>query len=379
MIAEFAGAAALAVWVYLLAARGGFWLEFLHTPPPPPPSTRAPSIVAVIPARNEAPSVGLAIGSLCRQNYAGPFHIVLVDDGSDDGTADAARDAAPAGLLTVVKAPPLPAGWSGKLWAVAEGVRCAAAHSPDLLLLTDADIVHPPDALTGLAARAESGYGLVSYMATLECRTLAERALVPAFVFFFFMLYPPAWVRGNAHGISGAAGGCMLIRRSVLESIGGIQAIRGALIDDCALAQAVQRQGSRVWLSLNAATRSIRPYQSFGEMGRMISRTAFTQLRHSGWLLLGTALALTVTYIVPPVLSIAGSTRAAGLGSLAWLLMCCAYLPALRFYRRSPLWAPFLPVVALFYLCATLHSALAWWRGAGGMWKGRVQDAEPRP
>ena len=378
MIAELAGAAALAVWVYLLAARGGFWLEFLRTPPAPSPPTRAPSIVAVIPARNEAPSVGLAIGSLCRQDYAGPFHIVLVDDGSDDGTAEAALAAAPAGLLTVVKAPPLPAGWSGKLWAVAQGVQCAAAHSPDLFLLTDADIVHPPDALSALAARAEGGYALVSYMATLECRTPAEHALVPAFVFFFFMLYPPAWVRGDLHRTTGAAGGCMLIRRSVLESIGGIQSIRGALIDDCALAQAVRRQGSRVWLSLNAATRSIRPYRSFGEVGRMISRTAFTQLRHSPWLLLGTVLALTITYLVPPVLSIAGSTRAAGLGSLAWLLMCCAYLPALRFYRRSPLWAPFLPLVALFYMGATIHSALAWWRGSGGVWKGRVQDAAPR-
>jgi len=246
MIAELAGAAALAVWVYLLAARGGFWLEFLRTPPAAPPLVRAPSIVAVIPARNEALTVGFAIGSLCCQDYAGPFHIVLVDDGSDDGTAEAARAAAPAGLMTVVHAPPLPAGWSGKLWAVAQGVRCAAAHSPDLLLLTDADIVHPPDALSGLAARAESGYGLVSYMATLECRTLAEHALVPAFVFFFFMLYPPAWVRGSSHGAAGAAGGCMLIRQSVLEGIGGIQAIRGALIDDCALAQAVRRQGSRV-------------------------------------------------------------------------------------------------------------------------------------
>jgi hopene-associated glycosyltransferase HpnB len=378
MIAELVAAAALAIWVYLLAARGGFWLEFLRTPPPPPPSPNAPSIVAIIPARNEAPSVALAIGSLCTQDYPGPFHIVLVDDGSDDGTAEAARAAAPAGLLTVVQAPPLPSGWSGKLWAVAEGVRCAAIHSPALLLLTDADIVHPPDALTGLAARAESGYGLVSYMATLECRTLAEHALVPAFVFFFFMLYPPAWVRANLHGTAGAAGGCMLIRWSVLANIGGVPAIRGALIDDCALAQAVRRQGSRVWLSLNAGTRSIRPYSSFAEVGRMISRTAFTQLRHSAWLLLGTVFALTITYLAPPVLSIAGSTRAAGLGSLAWLLMCCAYFPALRFYRRSPLWAPFLPVVALFYMGATLHSALAWWHGSGGMWKGRVQDAAPR-
>ncbi len=235
--------------------------------------------------------------------------------------------------------------------------------------------MHAPDTLSHLAARAQAGYDLVSYMATLECRTPAERALVPAFVFFFFMLYPPSWIRGGAHDTAGAAGGCMLIRRPVLEGIGGVAAIRRALIDDCALAQAVKRRGSRVWLSLNAGTQSIRPYRNFAEVGRMISRTVFTQLNHSVWLLAGTVLGLALTYLAPPLLSLFGSTRAAGLGSLAWLLMSVAYVPALRFYSRSALWAPLLPLVALFYLGATLHSALAYWRGAGGMWKGRVQDA----
>ncbi len=375
MIAELAGTLALAIWIYLLFARGGFWLEFYHRSRALGPLLLAPAIVAVIPARNEAPVVGQAIGSLCSQAYAGRFHIILVDDGSDDGTADAARAAAPPGLLTVIHAAPLPEGWSGKLWAVAEGVRHAESFSPDLLLLTDADIVHAPGALSGLAARAESGYDLVSFMATLQCHTVAERALVPAFVFFFFMLYPPAWVRNGQRRTAGAAGGCMLIRRTVLEAIGGVAAIRGALIDDCTLAQAVKQQGSRVWLSLSAVTHSVRPYHTFGEIGRMISRTAFTQLRHSVWLLLGAVLGLAVTYVAPPLLSVLGSTRAAGLGSLAWLLMSCAYFPALRFYRRSPLWAPFLPLVALFYLAATVHSALEYWRGAGGMWKGRVQDS----
>ena len=374
MIAEAAGAAALAIWIYLLLARGAFWLEFSRRPPAATPLAHAPAIVAVIPARNEAPCVGQAIASLCSQQYPGRFHIVLVDDGSDDGTADAARAAAPAGQLTVIQAAPLPPGWTGKLWAVAEGLRLAADLSPDLLLLTDADIVHAPGTLSDLAARAESGYGLVSYMATLHCRSVAERALVPAFVFFFFLLYPPSWIRDGRRPTAGAAGGCMLIRRTVLEAIGGIEAIRGALIDDCALARAVKRQSSRVWLSLHAGTRSIRPYQTFGEIARMISRTAFTQLNHSVWLLLGTVLGLVLTYLAPPMLSLFGSTRAAGFGSLAWLLMSVAYFPALRFYGRSPLWAPFLPLVALFYLGATVHSALAYWQGAGGMWKGRVQD-----
>ncbi|SPE36442.1 Glycosyl transferase, family 2 [Candidatus Sulfopaludibacter sp. SbA3] len=375
MIAGIAGAATVAIWIYLVFARGRFWLEFFHRSTAPGPLRRPPAIVAVIPARNESLVVGQAIGSLRSQQYPGRFHIILVDDGSDDGTAEAARAAAPSDLLTVVHAAPLPEGWSGKLWALAEGVRRAERLSPDLLLLTDADIVHAPGGLTDLAARAACGYDLVSYMATLQCQTVAERVLVPAFVFFFFMLYPPARIRNSRRRTAGAAGGCMLIRRTVLEQIGGIAAIRGALIDDCALARAVKRQGARVWLSVSAETRSIRPYQSFGEAGRMISRTAFTQLHHSVWLLVGTIIGMGVTYLAPPLLSVLGAARPAGLGSLAWLLMSCAYFPALRFYRRSPLWAPFLPLVALFYLGATLHSALAYWRGAGGMWKGRVQDA----
>lgn len=375
MIAEAAGAIAVAIWIYLLFARGRFWLEFSRRTEPLEKLRHAPSIVAVIPARNEAAVVGHAIRSLCTQVYAGSFHIILVDDASDDGTADAARVDAPPDMITVVHASPLPEGWSGKLWAVSEGVRRAARYKPDLLLLTDADIVHGPGSLTALAARAQSGYDLVSYMATLQCRSFAERALMPAFVFFFFMLYPPSWIRDPRRSTAGAAGGCMLIRRTVLEAIGGIEAIRGELIDDCALARAVKRAGSQVWLQVSAQTRSVRSYPAFGEIGGMISRTAFTQLRHSTVLLAGTALGLAITYLVPPALSLAGSTRQAGVGSLAWLMMSCAYLPALRFYRRSPLWAPFLPLVALFYLAATLHSALAYWSGSGGKWKGRVQDS----
>jgi hopene-associated glycosyltransferase HpnB len=238
--------------------------------------------VAVVPARDEADAVGHAIASLAAQRPPGYFHIVLVDDHSSDGTAAIAAAAAPPGLLTIVAAAPLPAGWTGKLWAVAEGVRHAAALQPDYLLLTDADIVHPPDNAAHLAARAESGsFDLVSYMATLACRTPAERALAPAFVFFFFLLYPPAWIRSTRHATAGAAGGCMLIRYRTLAEIGGIATIRGELIDDCALARAVKRAGGRVWLGLGETTRSIRPYRTFGEVGRMISRSAFTQLHHS--------------------------------------------------------------------------------------------------
>ncbi|HMC58868.1 MAG TPA: glycosyltransferase, partial [Candidatus Solibacter sp.] len=258
----------------------------------------------------------------------------------------------------------------------------AQTYPAEYLLLTDADIVHSPDNLSSLVARAASGgYDMVSYMAMLECRTLAEQALIPAFVFFFFMLYPPVWVAltkpaGGRHRTAGAAGGCILIRRAALERLGGIARISGELIDDCALARAVQDTGGRVWLGLSTATRSVRPYAGFGEIGRMISRTAFTQLGHSVWLLIGTVAGLVLTYLAPPLLTLLVPRGAAsGLGAIAWLSMSVAYYPAVRYYRRPPFWAPLLPLVAVFYLAATVHSALAYWRGAGGLWKGRVQDA----
>jgi len=362
-------AASVAIWLYLLFGRGAFWRMRIAQPqgtlPSPPPS-----VVAVIPARNEAPVVGQAVASLAAQRYPAAFHIVLADDDSSDGTADAARAAASPERLTAIRVNSLPEGWTGKLWALSQGIGAAQAFDPEYLLLTDADIVHPPDNLAALVARATSGgYDLVSYMATLRCRTLAEQALIPAFVFFFFMLYPPAW-----H--SAAAGGCILIRRQMLESLGGIASIRGQLIDDCALARAVQHVGGRVWLGLSPATRSIRAYAGFAEIGLMISRTAFTQLGHSTLLLLATALGLVLTYLVPPALTLlAPPGEARGLAAIAWLLMSIAYWPALRYYGRPAWWAPALPLVAAFYLGATLHSAAAYWRGSGGMWKGRMQDS----
>jgi hopene-associated glycosyltransferase HpnB len=374
MLLELAGAAALAVWIYLLLGRGGFW-RMCDAPPEGALPAVPPAVVAVIPARNEALVVARAIGALARQRYPGEFHMVLVDDDSADGTAGAARSAAPARLLEVVRAGRVPAGWTGKLWAASEGIRAAQRFQAEYLLLTDADIVHPPENLSALVARAGSGgYDMVSFMATLECRTLAERALIPAFVFFFFMLYPPAWISSLRRGTAAAAGGCILIRRDMLERVGGLAGIRSEMIDDCALARAVRRRGGRVWMGLSAATRSVRGYASLGEIGRMISRSAFAQLHHSVWLLTGTLLGLALTYMVPPALALAAPAPAAALGACGWLSMSIAYFPALRFYRRSPLWAPLLPAIAAFYLGATIHSAVCYWRGAGGMWKGRVQD-----
>jgi hopene-associated glycosyltransferase HpnB len=324
-------------------------------------------VTAVIPARNEAAVVAQSISSLAGQIYPGEFRVVLVDDDSIDGTADIARRADTSGRLTIIRAAPLPSGWTGKLWAVSQGVEHAGA--PDYLLLTDADIVHPPENLAALVARAESGYDLVSYMAKLQCCSLAERALIPAFVFFFFLLYPPSWIRDPKHKTAGAAGGCILIRREMLERIGGIAAISSELIDDCALARAVKDAGGRVWLGLSEHTLSVRDYATFGEIGRMISRTAFTQLGYSALLLAGTVIGLAFAYLLPVALTIEGQP----LGLLAWLLMSICYWPALRFYGRSLAWAPMLPLVAAFYMGCTVYSAVQYWQGNGGVWKGRVQ------
>ena len=355
------GGLALAIWIYLLIGRGMFWRMRSEDSE----TTAAAGVTAIIPARNEADVIGRAVASLAA------VRVVVVDDASDDATADIAR----ASGAIVVTARPLAAGWSGKLWAVSEGLKAAQADAPEFWLLTDADIVHPPDNIGGLVARARTGgYDLVSYMVRLQCRTVAEQTLIPAFVFLFFMLYPPAWIRSAQHRTAGAAGGCMLVRRDALDRIGGIERIRGALIDDCALASEIKRSGGKVWLGLSSMTCSIRSYRTFGEIGRMISRTAFTQLGHSWFLLAGTIAGLALTYLAPPALTLLSPAGAAkGMGALAWLLMSAAYFPAVRFYGRPWFWAMMLPAVAVFYMGATLYSALAWLRGRGGLWKGRTQ------
>jgi len=374
MVLQFAGGLTIAIWVYLLAARRSEWTGSVSEIP-----KAQPRVAVIIPARDEERTIAEAVSSLSAQDYGGAFHIVVVDDHSGDRTAAEAMTAAPAGRLTVIRAEPLPPGWTGKLWAMSQGVSEAARFHPDYLLFTDADIVHPTHNLRGLVARAQAGdYALVSYMATLRCRSIAERMLVPAFVFFFFLLYPPRRVRDRRRRDAGAAGGCILLRADALKQSGGLHAIRGELIDDCALAHAVKQAGGRIWLGLSPETRSIRPYDTFAEAGRMISRTAFTQLRYSALLLMATLLALAVTFWLPPVLTVAAPQPARGMGALAWLLMSAAYVPALRYYRQSVFWAPLLPLVAAVYGWYTICSAVAHWRGTGGLWKGRAQAGQEK-
>ena len=329
----------------------------------------------MVPARNEADVVARSIGSLLAQDYPGALRVVLVDDDSDDGTAAVARAQA-AGVgsdrLEVLSGAALPAGWTGKLWALSQGI-ARAGDAPEFLWLTDADIGHGPDDLRRLVARAEAErLVLSSQMVLLPCGTSPERWLIPAFVFFFQMLFPFARVNRPGSRTAGAAGGCMLVRREALERAGGIAAIRSALIDDCTLGALLKRQGP-VRLALTAQARSLRPYTSFGEIAAMVSRSAYAQLRYSPWLLAGTLLALAVVYLAPPLLVVFGHGAARWAGAGAWGLMALSFQPTLRLYRRSPLWGLALPVIAALYSGFTLQSALDVWRGRGGRWKGRSQ------
>ncbi|MBN9086572.1 MAG: glycosyltransferase [Reyranella sp.] len=376
------GLLAFAIWLCLVAARGGFWLtrerdDRENLPPP----ARWPSVVAVVPARNEADVIAHSISSLMRQDYPGSFRIVLVDDGSEDGTA--AKALAAAGndeRLQVLRGSALPAGWTGKLWAQQQGVQQATASGePDYILLTDADIGHAPDALRSLAARAErDGLVLVSLMAELSCRSWAERFLIPAFVFFFQMLYPFAWVNDRKRHLAAAAGGCMLVKRDALQRAGSIAAIRANIIDDCALARQLKAEGP-IWLGLTRRATSLRPYGGLWDIGHMVSRSAYAQLDYSPLLLAGTVAGMVVTYLVPVLLALFGSGLAQMAGLGAWLLMAVAFQPMLRFYRISPLWGLALPATAASYTLFTVQSALAVWRGRGGMWKGRAQAMVSEP
>jgi hopene-associated glycosyltransferase HpnB len=379
---------ALAAWLWLLLARRGFWralprIEQMRDPPP----AVWPAVAAVVPARDEAALVERTLRSLLAQDYAGELAIVLVDDHSADGTAAIAQRLARAAArpLEVVAAPPLPPGWSGKLWALTRGLEHAGQLAPraDHVLLTDADVAHARDSLARLLARAEARrLDLVSLMVRLRCESLWERLLVPPFVFFFQLLYPFGAVSDPGSPVAAAAGGCMLVRRQALRAAGGVAAIRGELIDDVALARAIKRRpgGGRIWLGLTTTSTSLRPYRALGEIWVMVARTADVQLRHSLPLLGLAMLGLTLAFILPPLALavgvLAGEVLVAGAGALALCGMALAFWPTVRLYRLGAGWALTLPLAAALFGAMTLDSAWRFRRGAGGRWKGRLMTPE---
>jgi hopene-associated glycosyltransferase HpnB len=375
-------ALSFAAWLYLVFAHGRFWLcdQRLEGRDPAPASW--PEVVVVVPARNEADVLPETLGSLLDQDYPGPLRIFLVDDESDDGTAEvAARTASdhPAGgRLRGVAPPPRPPGWVGKMWAVHSGVRAAQDEgaAPGFWLFTDADVAHGSDDLRRLVARAEAGrLDLVSQMVRLHAGSGGwDGLLVPAFVYFFQKLYPFPRVNDPRSTTAAAAGGCALVRGTALARIGGIETLRGEVIDDCALGRAVKR-GGPIWLGLSATERSVRPYRGLGDVWHMVARSAFTQLRHSTALLAGTLAGLALLYLVPPLLALAwplhGDGAAGALALGAWALMAASFVPTLALYERAPGWGVALPVAGALYAAMTFDSARRHWRAEGATWKGR--------
>ncbi len=381
-IATGLAAFSLAVWVYLIALRGGFWLANQRLGRCPPPS-RWPGAVAIVPARNEARTVAAALQSLLAQDYPGPFSIILVDDASTDATVEIARRLAASGpaegRLEVLLAPPLSPGWTGKLWALNHGVTRASETAPSAayLFFTDADTVHAPTILGARVAKAEAEQrDLVSLLVRLNCERLWDRLLIPAFVFFFQKLYPFGRVSDDRRRAAAAAGACILIRRTALERAGGLAAIQGALIDDLALARTIKRTGGRLWLGLADASLSLRTYDRLVDLWDMVARTAYAELRYSPLLLLGSAVAMGVTYLVPPAVLLTlpwhVSALAAVPATLAWALMAAAYAPTLAYYRQPRALAVLLPLAAALFLAMTLDSARRHGRGEGGRWKART-------
>jgi hopene-associated glycosyltransferase HpnB len=379
MVSEITAFLALTIWSYLAVGRGGFWqcTECDDRNPPEPPAW--PRVTVVIPARDEADVIGQCLTSLLLQDYPGFYSIIIVDDNSADGTVSIARQAASESdapsRLTVVSGAALPSSWTGKLWALHQGVAAAQSigHGAEYFLLSDADIVYAPEMLRWLVAHTgSSGSLLSSLMVKLRCESTAERSLIPAFIFFFQMLYPFSWVNRADRATAAAAGGCILVHAETLQDIGGIEAIRDSLIDDCALARAFKARGP-IWLGLTDRVVSIRSYPHWSDFAQMVSRSAYAQLGYSPVRLAGTVLALVLTFLVPPVAALAGSEYASLFGLTAWATMALLFVPTLRFYKITPWSGVALPAIGLAYLAFTLNSAFQSMRGKGGFWKGRFQ------
>lgn len=378
----------LITWLFLLLFWGQFWrvnhqLETNKSVIEKP----LPKVCVIVPARNEANVIPISLRSLLLQDYTGNFTIFLVDDQSSDGTANFAEGVAYAldkkDKLQIVSSESLPTGWTGKLWAMAQGVEKASELTPDYFLLTDADIEHDLSNLRRLVTKAESqNLDLVSIMVRLRCQSFWEKMLIPAFVFFFQKLYPFSWVNNPKKTTAAAAGGCILIHSEALNRIGGLQIIRQALIDDCSLAKAVKSNHGKIWLGLSTSTISLRPYDSLKTIWDMVARSAYTQLNYSPLLLVGSLLGMTLVYLLPPIGIILGvllgNWQITLVSFTAYLLMTFAYLPIIRFYKCSPIFAFSLPIIAFFYTLMTVDSAWRHWQGRGGEWKGRVYPQDKK-
>jgi hopene-associated glycosyltransferase HpnB len=367
----------LLIWIYLLFVHGSFW-RLREDLDPPASLSHWPRVVAVVPARNEAAGIAACVSALARQDYPGDFSIMVVDDHSTDGTAALARKAAEeagaSGRVTIHAASDLPQGWTGKLWALNEGVSLAEAQSPQFFWFTDGDIVHAPDTLRRLVCRAERDHlDLASLMVLLRAKTLPERLLIPPFLYFFLLIYPPKWIADPNARTAGAAGGCILLGRAALHKIGGLAVIRSRVIDDCSLADAVKKTDGRIWLAVTRASVSLREYTTFAEIRDVIARTAFTQLHHSALFLAAMLVGLFLTDLLGWVELFATDNGPRLLGAAAVTLMTISFIPTVRHFRLSPLWALTLPIAAIFYAYATFVSAIRFWLGRGGQWKGRSQ------
>jgi len=363
------------IWVWLLVGHGAFWRSgpVLGAAHP----TRPLKVTVVIPARDEAEHIEGTLRSLLTQQFDGELRIVLVDDNSSDGTGVLARQlAAIDGRLRVLDGEPLKAGWTGKMWAVSQGLWQAESLAADYVLLTDADIVHGPGHLVSLVSRAERDQlSLVSEMVRLRCESLAERATVPAFVFFFQLLYPFRWVCDPGRTTAAAAGGTMLVSQEALRRVDGVNRISAALIDDVALAREIKRGGHRIWLGHGDQVVSERRYARFSDVWEMIARTAYVQLGYSPWVLVGTCVGMLLVYVEPVLASIFATGALRWGGAVCWIGMALAFQPTLWRYRRSPAWGLLLPVIGLFYLMATIGSAVRFYQGKGGQWKNRNYPA----
>jgi len=375
-------ALSLGIWLFLLLFWGDFWRADCQLDRNLPTLDRYPRIAAVVPARNEAEAISASLTSLLDQDYQGELAIVLVDDNSRDRTVEIAKSTAEkleqSDRLQISIGKPLAAGWKGKLWAMHQGITSVRVkeNTPEYWLFTDADIQHDLSNLTQLVTKAQTeDLDLVSLMVLLRCQSFWEKLLIPAFVFFFQKLYPFAWVNNSAKSMAAAAGGCILISNEALIKIGGIEAIKAALIDDCSLAQAVKSTGSNIWLGLSETTISLRGYDSLKTVWDTIARTAYTQLNYSPLLLVGTVLGMISVYLISPIALawglITNHWLAVAIGAVTWLLMFWAYLPTVKLYRISWLWAGFLPAIAFLYTLMTIDSAVKYYRGRGGEWKGR--------